>query len=137
MGPNGILGTSMQGGYLQPIPPDADSQRQISTLNDIINRLNTMLKSQVFSDGTNKRMIIGYQKDGWGVGKDFGMKVSIPGVDVTAASDSQLLFKMDMETWFFYDADTHKNYMQMGTLPDGTGGFVIADDGYSVDEVYS
>lgn len=128
------LGLNMQGGTLQRIPPTATKEQQAAALNGIIDRLNSMLKSQTFSDGSNRRMIIGYQKDGWGTGQDFGIKVSVAGVDVNRAADSELLFKMDLETWYFYDAGTQKNIMQIGKLPDDTYGWAIAKEGYDVSE---
>lgn len=134
MGP----GLSMQGGTLQNIPPNASREEQTAALNDVINRLNGMLKQQVFSDGTTKRMIIGYQKGGWGDGKDFGIKVSIDGVDVSKATDSQLLFKMDLQTWFFYNPnDSNHNVAQLGILPDGNGGVAVAKPGYDVGDAFS
>lgn len=60
------LGNSMQGGYLREIPPNSPREVQVATLNDVIRRLNGSLKTQTFSDGTSKRMLFGYQKDGWG-----------------------------------------------------------------------
>lgn len=36
----------------------------------------------------------------------------------------------------WYDADTGKNYMRAGELPDDTGGFVVAKPGYNVDELF-
>lgn len=136
MSVNGVLGQTLDGNYIQRLSPVATREEQIAALNSIIDRLNGMLKSQIFSDGTNKRMLIGYQKDGWGAGKDFGMKVSIAGVDVTQASDTQLLFKMDLATWYLYDPTTSKNYFQMGILPDGTGGFVIAKSGIDLSTAF-
>lgn len=128
----------MQGGTLQNIPPNASREEQTAALNDVINRLNGLLKQQIFSDGQTKRMIIGYQKGGWGEGKDFGIKVSIDGVDVTKASDSQLLFKMDLQTWFFYNPnDSNFNVAQLGILPDGSGGVAVAKPGYNVEDAFS
>lgn len=126
----------MQGGSLQHLPPNASKEEQTAVINSILDRLNNNIQSQVLSDGTNKRMIIGYQKDGWGTGRDFGIKVSIPGVDVNNATDSQLLFKMDLETWFFYDAGTSKNIMQLGKLPDDSYGFVAVKTGSDVQDAY-
>lgn len=146
------LGLNMQGGMLQRIPPTAPREVQISVLNDVIDRLNALLKSQVFSDGTSKRMLIGYQKDGWGVGQDFGIKVSLEGVDVTKATDEQLLFKMALDQWtwrneegdlvkkfdiaegttYDYNPSNGKNFMQTGKLPDGSYGWAVADEGHDV-----
>jgi hypothetical protein len=130
------LGLSMKGGSLQHLPPNASSEEQTAVINSILDRLNGSIQSQVLSDGTNKRMIIGYQKDGWGSGKDFGIKISQEGVDVNTATDAQLLFKMDMDTWFFYDPATSKNNMQIGKLPDGTYGFVSVKSGSNVQDAY-
>lgn len=133
---NPTLGQQNDGGFLPPVPPNAGQQVQIAAINDVINRLNSMLKQQIFSDGTSKRMIIGYQKDGWGTGKDFGMKVSIDGVDVTKATDDQLLFKMDLSTWYFYDPTTKKNSVQIGILPNGNGGVAVAKSGNNVADAF-
>lgn len=126
----------LQGQALPPVPPSASQYDQIAAVNRIIDRLNAMLNQSVLSDGVNRRMLIGYQKDGWGSGKDFGIKISKPGVDVLDATDSQLLFKMDIETWYWYDANTSKNVLQVGRLEDGFYGWDVAAEGYNVSEVY-
>lgn len=95
------LGAPLNGGFLNEVPPNATREVQISTLNDIIRRLNELLKTQIFSDGSNRRMLFGFQKNGWGEGKDFGIKISEEGVDITTATDDQLIFKMDMDTWLW------------------------------------
>lgn len=128
--------TAMDGGSLYPVPPNASNSQQITAINQIINQLNRMLKTQYYSDGQTKRMLIGYQKDGWGTGKDFGIKVSIPGVDVSTASDTQLLFKMDVETWYWYDETTGKNYMQVGKMPNNSGGIAVAKPGKNISEIF-
>lgn len=43
------------------------------------------------NDGTNDRIIVGYDKDGFGTGVNYGIKVSKPGYDVDTATDAQLL----------------------------------------------
>lgn len=128
------LGMPLNGGTLPRIAPNASVEDQVAAINNVIDRLNLQLQSQTYSDGTSKRMIIGFQKDGWGTGKDFGIKISKPGFDVSTAADDQLLFKMDMNTWFFYDPVTSKNYMQFGILPDGTGGIATAKTGFNVSD---
>lgn len=126
----GILGQTLDGGTLNTLAPNASQEDVVASLNDIIRRLNTMLKLQVFSDGENKRMIIGYQKDGWGPGKDFGIKVSAEGYDVTTADDTQLLLSFDLETWFYYQDGV--NIGQIGKLPNGETGEAWAKEGESV-----
>jgi hypothetical protein len=43
-----------------------------------------------------------------------------------------VLFKLEGQTWFWYDKTTNKNIMQVGLLPDGTYGWAIAKAGYNV-----
>jgi hypothetical protein len=126
-------GASLDGGWLPNVPPNASNQIQNSALNDVINRLNALLKTQTFSDGTSKRMLLGYQKDGWGAGKDFGIKISMEGVDVMTASDQQLLFKMDMETWRWFEPNS-RNYVNIGYRSTGTYGFEMAKPGEQLDD---
>lgn len=127
------LGNPMAGDYLNEVPPNATNEVQIARLNDVIRRLNVTLKTQTLSDGTNKRMLLGFQKDGWGAGKDFGIKISQAGVDVTKATDSQLLFKMDMATWRWYDT-AGRNYVNIGNRSTGTYGFEMAKPGTALNE---
>jgi len=47
-------------------------------------------RGDVISDGTNDRIIAGFQKDGFG-NKNFGFKVSQEGYDVKTATDDQLI----------------------------------------------
>lgn len=127
------LGLSLDGGTLPMVPPNAPPEAQISALNDIINRLNSLNKTIVMADDISKRMIIGYQKDGWGTGKDFGIKISIPNVDVTTATDEQLIFSMSMETWRWFDPDG-RNYVNIGLRSTGTYGFEMAKPGEALDD---
>jgi hypothetical protein len=133
MPPDG-LGLQMQGGTLQNIPPGASLQQQINALNDVINTLNALLKTQVFSDGSVKRMLFGYQKDGWGSGKNFGIKISTDGVDVTKASHAQLLFSMDLETWQWFDPKGGRNFVNIGNRTVGTYGFEMSKPGVALDD---
>lgn len=128
------LGQPLNGGHLPPIPPNASREAQIVALNDVIKRLNLMLKTQVFADSTSKRMLFGYQKDGWGAGKDFGIKISMEGVDVMTATHDQLIFSMDMETWQWLDPDEERNYVNIGTRASGTKGFEMAKPGETLDD---
>lgn len=127
------FGNPMAGDYLNEVPPNAPPEVQIARLNDVIRRLNVTLKTQTLSDGTNKRMLLGFQKDGWGPGKDFGIKISQAGFDVTKATDSQLLFKMDMATWRWYDP-AGRNYVNIGNRSTSTYGFEMAKPGTALNE---
>jgi hypothetical protein len=127
---------SLNGNTIPYVPTAASAQQQIAAINRIIDIINSFQQQIVFADDSNKRMLIGYQKDGWGAGKDFGIKISKPGVDVNTASDSDLLFKMDISTWYWYDNNTGKNYMQIGVLPDGTGGMAVTKNTANVSEAF-
>jgi hypothetical protein len=130
----GNLGLGLDGGFLNEIPPNASREVQIATLNDIVRRLNGLLKTQVFSDGTNKRMLFGFQAGGWKNGtKDFGIKISQEGVDVTTAPDSELIFSMDMDTWRWFDPDA-RNYVNIGLRSSATYGFEMAKPGVDLDD---
>lgn len=127
-------GLSMDGGMLPKVPPNATREQQIAVLNDVIDRLNALLKTQVFADGTTKRMLIGYQKDGWGAGKNFGIKISQEGVDVMTARHDQLIFSMDMEVWQWLDPDESRNYVNIGKRATETFGFEMAKPNTSLDD---
>lgn len=118
-------GLPMNGGTLNRVPATANTQEIATAVNDVIDRLNSLLKTQIFADGTTKRMLIGYQKNGWGAGKDFGIKISMENVDVTSASDDKLLFKMDLETWKWQDPQG-RNFVNIGLRSIGTYGFEMA-----------
>lgn len=91
------MALNLDGGFLPNVPPNAGASAQNAALNDVINKLNGLLKTQAFSDGTNKRYLNGYQKGGF-PGGDFGLKISFPGIDVSDATDAQLIFMWDYTT---------------------------------------
>lgn len=138
-------GQTLQGGYLQRLPAGASIEQVSTVLNDVINRLNDQLQTQSFSDTTNKRFIQGYMKGRW-PGGDFGIAISQPGKDVTTAAFNTLLFAWDYTTnkqyfyggtQYFYDPTSGKNFMQLGVLPDTTGGAAIAKTGSNVSEIFN
>jgi hypothetical protein len=89
-------GLPLTGGTLSRLSPNSTREEQIAVLNSIIDHLNGLLKSQVFSDTSHKRYINGYLPGGW-PGGDFGMKISAPGNDVTDPH-AQLLYYWDYTT---------------------------------------
>lgn len=127
------LGLSLDGGTLRRISPNASREEQISMLNEVIEKLNLLLKTQVFADGGSKRVLNGFYEGRW-PGGDIGIAVSKPGEDVTTADFADLVFAHDYttNTQYWTDPVTGKNYMQVGTLPDDTGGLVIAKSGKDV-----
>ena len=113
------------------VPTAATAQQQIAAINRVIDIINAFQQQIVFADGSNKRMLIGYQKDGWGLGKDFGIKISNEGVDVLTASDSQLAFKMDIDSWIWYNDSLPR--ILIGKAPsDKRTGAWVSDTGVDV-----
>lgn len=127
-------GLTLDGGSLPLVTPNSTMQEQVYALNEVIKRLNSLLKTQVFADDTSKRMLFGYQKGGFKNGtRDFGIKVSQEGIDVTTATSSQLLFEMDMDTWRWFDPDA-LNYVNIGLRSSDTYGFEMAKPGETLDD---
>lgn len=62
------------------------------------------------------------------IGTESNGAVGLESVD----SNSDVLFKMNGATWYWYDVTNGKNVMQIGLLPDGTYGLAIAKPGYNV-----
>lgn len=142
-------GMALDGGTLSVLPGGASVEQLTAALNDIINRLNAQLQTQVYSDTQNQRMLIGYQQDGWGPGNSFGVKISIEGKDVRAAADDELLFSLSVDAWTwrnsngditkqfqaqtgtdsYYDS-TARNFVNIGLRPStNTEGFEMAKPG--------
>jgi len=129
------LGLTMQGGTLRPLPPSASNEEQSAVLNDIINRLNAQLQSQVFTDGTTKRFVQGYAAGRWPNG-DFGLAISAPGEDVLTAEFDALIFAWDFSSnkqyirggvQTYYDADTGNIALQTGRMDDSNMAFKAFD----------
>ena len=91
------IGLKLDGGFLPNVPPNATSGAQNAALNSVIDRLNNLLKTQTFSDGTTKRYIQGYVKGRFPAG-DFGVAISPAGLDVTTCDFNSLLFAWDYTT---------------------------------------
>lgn len=129
------LGLSLDGGTLRRIPPNATVEEQINALNEVIEKLNALLKTQIFADNTSKRVLSGYYEGRW-PGGNVGIAVSKEGDDVTTVAFEDLVFAHDYttNTQYWTDPTTGKNYMQVGTLPDGTGGWHVATEGNTVEE---
>lgn len=127
------LGQRMDGGMLPTLPPDATIQDIIERTNEVIVRINLGLKTNVLADNTSRRFLFGLQLGGNEDGSDFfGMKVSMEGVDVTTATDDQLLFKMDMDTWLWSDPENARNFFLIGLKSDGSQGAQLAKPGESL-----
>lgn len=67
----------------QPLTPTNTSGEEA------INRSSS--QGLIVGDGDSDRVLIGFQKDGFGTGNDYGIKVSQDGVDVKTAPDDDLI----------------------------------------------
>lgn len=88
------LGFSLDIGQLPRLDPHATGAERISAINALIDAHNGFITYQVWTDGQNRRMLMGFQQDGWGTDKNWGIKISKPGFDVLVAADADLLFKL-------------------------------------------
>jgi len=140
MGP----GLQLQGRTLQRIPPAASVPEITAVLNDVIDRLNDQLKTQVYSDSTSKRFIQGFAPGRW-PGGDFGIAISAEGQDVLTVDFDQLIFAWDFSTnqqyirggrQTFYDPTTGLDIGQQGILPNGEGGSAWSKEGESVNGAF-
>lgn len=147
------VGNPMDGGWLNRIPPNSSPEVQIAAINGIIDRLNDLLKSQIYSDGTSRRLLIGFQAGGFDNGdSDFGIKMSMEGVDVLTATPEELLFTMSIQNWtwrsstgelvkqFINETGTDsyyedgRNYVNIGQREStGSRGFEMAKPGQALD----
>jgi len=57
---------------------------------ELINQANNQ-RGYVVNDGADDRILIGYDKDGFGTGEDYGIKVSKSGYDVNTTGNSNLI----------------------------------------------
>lgn len=89
-----LLGIISTGDTIPQVPQFATKAEFIATINRLVDAHNRELVLKVYSDAGYRRFMIGYQKDGWGSGKDFGIKLSKVGFDVLTAADADLLFKL-------------------------------------------
>lgn len=89
-------------------------------------------------DGTNNTITIGNQSTGFSISLGVIQGSTGEGVGLSVTDSTNFnLFKMDGQTWFWYDATTHKNVMQVGLLPDGSYGWSVAAPGHDVSEGFS
>ena len=92
-----LLGLDTSGKFseIPRLPQTATKNEYIIAINKLIDAHNSELTFKVYPDETGfNRMLVGYQKDGWGAGKSWGVKISKVGFDVLTAADADLLFKL-------------------------------------------
>lgn len=78
-------------------------------------------QGNIINDGITDRVILGFQKDGFGTGVDFGIKVSQAGVDVKTAADDELVMSSAFNLFKIVASGT-------GTLTAGAAGTSVYTD---------
>lgn len=89
-----LLGKFFPSGQIQRLSATANGTARVTAINQLIDAYNNSLQQQIWSDGSTRRMLIGYQLNGWGTGKHWGIKISEEDYDVLTAADANLLFKL-------------------------------------------
>jgi hypothetical protein len=67
---------------------------------------NTVAQGTLVNDGNNDRILLGFQKDGFGTGVDYGLKISKDGEDVKTASNDNLIFNSAQNVFKIVGAGT-------------------------------
>lgn len=116
---------------LPRVSPNDPPEAQVAVLNQVIDFINQAQKVQVLQDDTSQRFIQGYYPGRW-PGGDFGIAIAKSGDDVTSVDFEELAFAHDFSTNTQYWNFNGVNYMQVGTLPDSTGGWAVAKPGANV-----
>lgn len=86
----------------------------------------TVPEGNILGDGTNDRILFGFQKNGFG-DKNFGLKVSQEGYDVKTATDAQLIMSSEFNMFKIVESGTAT------VTPTNTGApnYTVASGGYS------
>lgn len=85
---------------------------------------------EIINDGTNDRVLIGYDKDGFGTGEDWGIKVSQAGYDVKTAADNKLIMSSAFNTFKIHMSGT-VSITTSGAAPRTASASVTHNLGYS------
>ena len=89
-------------------------------------------------DGTKNTITIGNQATGFTLNLGVIANSTGEGVGMSITDSANFtLFKMDGQTWYWYDATTKKNVMQVGLLPDGSYGWAVSAPGYDVSQGFT
>ena len=68
---------------LMDLQPSTPLDQNINAINENFRRIDDENRTKIIKNGTVPQILFGYQKDGFGTGTDYGLKVSKPGQDVT------------------------------------------------------
>lgn len=79
---------------LTPNRPQADTSPSdmVAQYNQNFDALDDQDRTKIIRNGTTPTLLFGYQKDGFGTGVDYGLKVAKSGKDVTTATATDLAF---------------------------------------------
>lgn len=122
-----LRGTQGVGG--QKIVLDSDNEKiSVSTVS--VGQIANENKGIVVRDSTGtNRLLIGELANG-----EIEFRVSKENIDVTEATNTQLIFKDDFSTRTYYDDSNSR--IQIGKLPDDTYGIAISKPGNDVEDAF-
>lgn len=110
---------------LVPVTPMMDSNRMAAVISSNFRQLENLNRVQIFKDETGvNRIILGRLPDG-----SYGMKVSQEGVDVTEATDAELI--LDTSNNLFKIVDTGELTVTKAVNSESAVGSVSHDLGYA------
>lgn len=81
------------------IQPGTPLEDNLARINDNFKAIDDENRTKIIREGDTPRILFGYQKDGFGVGSDYGLKISQPGYDVTTATDTELVFNSNYNSF--------------------------------------
>lgn len=131
------------------IQPGTPLEDNLARINDNFKAIDDENRTKIIRDGDTPRVLIGYQKDGFGTGSDYGIKVSQDGYDVTTATASQLAMSSQFNNFKIIGSGTLRvtkaasvayavNQVDLSTIPDFSDyAAVIAFTDYSHESIPS
>ena len=84
-----------------------DFEQSKPIINEAFAAIDGENRTKIIKNGNTPKLLMGYQKDGFGTGVDYGLKIAKEGYDVTTATDAQMAFNSAFNTF---------KVVQMGTL---------------------
>lgn len=98
--------------------PDSPMSDILAYINQNFDVIDSQDRTKIIKNGSTPTLLLGYQKNGFN-GKDYGLKISKPGVDVTTATNDQLIFNSSQNVFKVRQSGTY-NFV----VPDGSGGYI-------------
>jgi hypothetical protein len=78
------------------LDPTTSIEDNLALINQNFDALDDQDRTKIIRNGTTPALLLGYQKGGFGTA-DYGLKIAKTGVDVTTASNDQLIFNSNQD----------------------------------------